>query len=722
MSLSTQVILGMVLGVAAGVFFGDLTAFLKVGGDAFILLLQITVIPYIIVALIVGLGRLSYAEARRLALSGGSVLLVLWGIGLTLVVLAPLAYPDWPSASFFSTSLVEEPASIDFLGLYIPSNPFHSLANAVVPAFVVFGLLIGLALIGVESKDALLEPLGAMAEALMAATGFVARLAPLGVFAITASATGTMAFEDLSRLQVYLVIDILFAVILSFWILPGLVTALTPLRYRQVMRALRGPLVTAFATGSILIVLPLLAAESKALMGEIEEPVRLSREQRSLVDILIPTFFTFPNLGLVMSLQFALFAGWYIGSSISVTEYPTLAIVGFASLFGGPILAIPFLLDHLKLPSDLFHLYVTVDVLSSRFGTLLAAMHLTAIALIGTCAVHGAARPRLLPLLRLSGITAVLVVGTLLGLRAFYTHVVVAPYTKDQALAGLRLLRQPHQAKAFLEAPELPEGAEPGEPRIFDAIQESGRLRACYGPRSYPNAFVNAQGNLVGFDIEMAHRLARWLDLGLELVPLPRAEEAIGTINEGYCDVAMVQFPVVPSVAWRVNLTVPFKTATAAFLVPDHLRRRFETWEEVRERGEIRVATYAFDFVQSIVRRELPDAELVPMQNAVEQRELIESAFGDVDVIVNSAEEAAAWTVLHPYYSVVIPRPVKSFQVSYAVPRGSPITLEVVNAWLSLAKEDGTIDRLYDYWIQGKIGAHRPRRWSVIRNWLHWVD
>ncbi len=222
MSLSTQVILGMVLGVAAGVFFGDLTAFLTVGGDAFILLLQITVIPYILVALVVGLGRLSYQEARRLALSGGSVLLLLWAIGLALVVLAPLAYPDWPSASFFSTSLVEEAPPIDFLGLYIPSNPFYSLANAVVPAIVVFGVLIGLALIGVENKNALLEPLAATSDALMRATGFVARLAPLGVFAIMAGATGTMAVEDLSRLQVYLVIDILFALILSFWILPGL--------------------------------------------------------------------------------------------------------------------------------------------------------------------------------------------------------------------------------------------------------------------------------------------------------------------------------------------------------------------------------------------------------------------------------------------------------------------------------------------------------------------
>lgn len=723
MNLATQVLLGLLLGVLTGVFFGDLVAFLKVAGEAFIKLLQMTVIPYITVALIVGLGRLSYAEVRHLAVSAGGVLLLLWAIGLTLVFLSPLAYPNWPSASFFSTSLVEEPVSVDFLNLYIPANPFNSLANAVVPAVVVFSILLGLALIGVENKNALLEPLSAVADALMRVTGFVASLAPLGVFAITASAAGTLDVEDLSRLQVYLVTDILLAVILSFWILPGLVTALTPLSYGNVMRSLRGPLITAFATGSILIVLPLLAKQSKELLHKIEKPAGGTGEKaESLADILIPTFFTFPNLGLVMSLVFALFAGWYIGSDISIAEYPTVAVTGFASLFGGSVLAIPFLLDLLKLPADLFHLYLTVDVLSSRFGTLLAAMHLVTIALIGACAMQGAARVRLVPLLRFVGVSVLLVAGVLLGLKAFYTHVVVAPYTKDKALAGLQILRVSQDAKVFTELPALDEGTDPGKPRTFEDVQESGVLRVCYGPKSYPMSFFNAYGDLVGFDIEMAHRFVRRLGLKLELLPLPGAEMALETLNTDYCDIAMTQVPVIPSVALRVDLTIPFKKATAALIVPDYRRDDFATWEQIRELGEIRVGLYAFDFSRRLLLRELPEAKVVPLQDAPEQKDLLESNLVGVDVIVNAAEEAAAWTILYPRYSVVIPRPVKSFPVSYALPRGSTVLLKVLDAWLALAKEDGTIERLYDYWVLGKIGWVRPRRWSVIRDVLGWVD
>jgi Na+/H+-dicarboxylate symporter len=102
--IATQVFIGLGLGLLVGVFFGEKVAFLKIGGDAFIALLQITVIPYVMVALITSLGRLTLADAKALGLQGGGILIALWAVGLVVVLLTPLAFPDWPSASFFSVS------------------------------------------------------------------------------------------------------------------------------------------------------------------------------------------------------------------------------------------------------------------------------------------------------------------------------------------------------------------------------------------------------------------------------------------------------------------------------------------------------------------------------------------------------------------------------------------------------------------------------------------
>ena len=73
LGIATQVLIGLGLGVGAGIFFGEGVAFLEIGGDAFIALLQITVIPYVMVALITSVGRLTLSDAKALGVRAGSV-------------------------------------------------------------------------------------------------------------------------------------------------------------------------------------------------------------------------------------------------------------------------------------------------------------------------------------------------------------------------------------------------------------------------------------------------------------------------------------------------------------------------------------------------------------------------------------------------------------------------------------------------------------------------
>lgn len=725
LGLAEQIIIGLFLGVATGIFFGEKAGFLKVAGDAFIMLLQITVIPYITVSLITALGRLSIEEAKVLGLKAGSVLLVLWGIGLLVVLLSPLAFPQWPSASFFSTSQVQEAKPIDFLKLYIPANPFAALANAVVPAVVVFSILIGLALTSVKNKEAILEPLSAVAEALMGVTGFIAKLAPYGVFALTASAAGTIDLESLSRLQVYVVTYVALALILGLWLLPGLVATVTTLKYGDIFRAYRSPVITAFATGNVLIVLPLLAAQSKKLITTSEGAQVDPEEAESAVDVLVPASFNFPNLGVVLSLMFVLFAGWYIGMAVPVSQYPMLVGAGLASLFGGPVLAIPFLFDLLQLPQDMFQVFITVDVVGSRFGTLLAAMHIVTIALVGTYALQGRLRLGLLPLARFLGISVVLLAVALMGIRAFYTYVVVAPYTKAEALRQLQLLGTPQPSKVFGEIPADLSGLG-GKPASLAQIKERGVLRVCFMPHDYPSAFFTAQDppQLVGFDIEMAHRFAGSQGLGLEFFPVNKEKEAVALLNNGACDIFMSTRPIAPDRVQRLWLTRQVFRSPVGLIVKDARRNDFRTWESVRKMGpEVRIALVDEPNASILAKELVPDATLVPFSTVEELKEIFASGAGHVDAIANMAEEGAAWTLLYPAFSQVIPRPTVFMPVAYAVAAGNEELLRAFNAWLVVAESKGTVDQLYRHWMLGEaVATQRPPRWSVLRNVLRWVD
>ena len=132
-TLSTQVVLALVLGALVGLVCGEKTAFLQGVGKAFILLLQMTLLPYIVLSLITGLGHLHYQQVKVLALRVGTFLVRSWGLAFVVILVMPLAFPTWQSASFFSTSLIEKYEDLDLFTLFIPSNPFHALSNNTVP-------------------------------------------------------------------------------------------------------------------------------------------------------------------------------------------------------------------------------------------------------------------------------------------------------------------------------------------------------------------------------------------------------------------------------------------------------------------------------------------------------------------------------------------------------------------------------------------------------------
>ena len=87
MSLATKVLIGLGAGILCGLFFGEYIGFIGIAGRAFILLLQMTVLRYVAVSLISGLGRLTAADALSLAKRVGGFLLIFWGMTLTAVLL-----------------------------------------------------------------------------------------------------------------------------------------------------------------------------------------------------------------------------------------------------------------------------------------------------------------------------------------------------------------------------------------------------------------------------------------------------------------------------------------------------------------------------------------------------------------------------------------------------------------------------------------------------------
>jgi Na+/H+-dicarboxylate symporter len=374
-----------------------------------------------------------------LALRAGSILLCLWAIALFLAFLFPLAFPVVESARFFSTTVVEPPATFDFIGLFIPSNPFYSLANNIVPAVVLFSVLLGVALMGMDNKAPLLDMLGTAATLLSRASKMITRLTPYGLFAIAANAAGTFDVAQLGRLQVYLIVYGAMAVFLSLWLLPGLVAALTPIKAREVLTRCRDAFVTAFAVGDLFIVLPMLIEATKELL---ERHDIGDERRRTLPDIVVSASFNFPSTGKLMSLSFLLFAGWFAEAPLEVAQYPELAATGVLSFFGSLNVAVPFLLDVFRVPADTFQLFLATGVINSHFGALVAAVHTVTLALLATVSMVGKLRIDAARLARYGAVTAALAILVFGGSRLLFESVLRPSYEQRGVLLSMELRTQ----------------------------------------------------------------------------------------------------------------------------------------------------------------------------------------------------------------------------------------------------------------------------------------
>jgi Na+/H+-dicarboxylate symporter len=713
-SLATQVLLGLFLGIGTGIFFGDLIAPVGVVGRAFILLLQMTVLPYVTVSLVVSVGSLSYADARALARSAGSFLLLLWGITLVMVLLVPLSFPNWPAASFFSSTLVEQRQEMNFLDLYIPSNPFRSLSETVVPAVVFFSIALGVALIGIERKQALIEPLDALLKALVRITEFVVSLAPYGIFAIAANAAGTMDLQQARALQVYATSYGLAALLLSLWVLPGLLSVLTPFRYGQVMGLTRDALVTAFATGSLFVVLSLLGEKCKQLLRA-AGPEAAAGEY--VTDVVVPASFNFPSVGKLLPLMFIPFAGWVSGFGVSLSEMPNLLGAGLVSFFGSTMVAVPFLLDLLRIPADTFQLFVVADSIVGRLGTLAAAVHTLVLTLLSACAMQGLIRVRPLALLRFTLITVVLTVAMIGGVRLSF-EAMGTEYVQYDRFISRSLLYEPVRYKVLEGPPEQVPRDDRGAP-VLQRVQSRGVLRVGYGKDALPFAFQNDRGELVGFDVDMAHLLARQLGVRLELVriDLRRAAELL---DAGYLDLVMSGLMITPDKLQKMSLSMSYLDETLAFIVRDFRREEFNSRKAVRAHEELAIGIPSSQYYRDMVSRYLPNARVEELRSP---REFFTKRSQELDALVYSAERGASWSLIYPQFAVAVPHPdVVRVPVAYAMPLGDQDMLVFMNRWLELKEKDGTRGALFAYWFRGERDTGATRRWSIIRDVLGWID
>jgi proton glutamate symport protein len=299
---TTQIFVGLAVGILIGAVWPETAVALKPIADAFLRMIKMIIAPLLFSTLVVGIAGTGDMKAMgRIGLKA----LIYFEIATTIALVLGLALVNWfqPGAGVaLSGTATETVAAMAqkqqtlteiFLHLF-PTSIFDAMARGDILQVVVFASFFGVALAGVGEKGRpVLEFLESVAQVMFRFTHYVMKFAPLGVMAAMAATVGGRGLSILLTLGKLVGVMYLGLFIFLFIVIGG-VALLIRVPFFTFLRAIREPFLIAFTTASSEAALP----KALEVMARFGVP-------RNIVGFVLPTGYSFNLDGTTLYLSIA---------------------------------------------------------------------------------------------------------------------------------------------------------------------------------------------------------------------------------------------------------------------------------------------------------------------------------------------------------------------------------------------------------------------------------
>ncbi len=711
-NLSYEVLFAILLGIAAGLFFGPLCKVLKPVGDSFVIALQIIVLFYIPSLLMHGLGSLSPELAKKLFKRGWHILVCLWILVLVVCYIVKGVIPDplpSPSTHF---GLENVSSFLNVPGSTSTRSELYGLFNNIVPVVVLFSLGFGLSIMYLKEKEPLLSLLERVNSCLDKIIKWISFIAPIGIFAHVSYVVGSINFNDLGKLQLYIGLIIFITLFMSLWMLPILVSTLSSIPYKELLQEYKIVSLLPFATAIPTIALPYINNSMRRLAkrNNLELGTFINTSQT-----VIPIGFSVAQIGNFLPLLFIFFLSFFFRHPLTHLEMiflPCLVTLFSIGLPQFSFVVLPFLLKTLALPSEGFNLYAEISAITLNFQVLLSSVSMLSFLYVVMLRYYG--------LLNIDWRRLVFhLIGMVVFLFAFveigkkYFHTVDNYHDLYYSLRIDRAVDSPPAVTVFKE--RTPPPAITIETPLA-RILHNKVIRVGYDPggSSIPFCYLNKWGEVVGHDIAYAYQLAKDLDVKLELIPVI-FDQLAEDIESGYFDIVMTAVLMSETRILKMGFSNAYTEQNAVLVVPTKDVDQYKVISSIREDPDFKIG--AVGAYKNIVISHFSEEHLIPSDDL---KNLLE---GKVKAQMWSQLSAYIWCLAHPEFTTLpFYGAFGKKYFSYPVKIGSWPLISFVNEWLALKQEQGFASKQKEYWFLGKVKTSDAKRWSIISDVLHWVD
>ena len=233
----------------------------------------------------------------------------------------------------------------------------------------------------------------------------------------------------------------------------------------------------------------------------------------------------------------------------------------------------------------------------------------------------------------------------------------------------------------------------------LDRIVEAKVLRVGTNPGYAPFEMIDVDGNVVGFDADVARYLASQMGNGVKVEFVKSDwDPIIANLNAGKFDVIMSGMTRTPQRALRVGFTDPYFETGQALLVNKAKYKPAPAlnWKDFDKPGIV-VATRLGTTGEIVARKLFHKATIKTLEN--ESDAALEVDAGRADVMVYDQPYIAIRTQESPERTFAILTPFTKESLAMAVRPDDTRLRDWLNLTIGELRSSGTYDSLYDVWF-----------------------
>jgi len=384
MSLTSKIFIGMVTGFILGTIISSVNlpidslvniylvnGLLDLGGQIFISLLKLMVVPLVFFSLTSGVSSLDRnMNLGKIAGKTLSLYLLTTAIAISLGLLTAIMLSPGNNLNLEFNEAIKLPESPNIKDVFIsifPTNPIKAMAEGNMLQVIVFSIFFGIAIRSLgDSVSALKGLIDKITEVILKMVFIIINLAPYGVFCLISVLFAEKGFTVLGDLSVY------FFIVLSVLIFHGLITysfllfflaKVNPIKFFNEIKPLA---LFAFSTSSSNATMPI-------TLKTVTENLGVNRKIASFTVPLGATI-NMDGTAIMQGVATVFIANAY-SIDLSLVDYlmviltATLASIGTAGVPGVGIIMLAMVLSQVGLPAEGIGLIIGVDRLLDMVRT-----------------------------------------------------------------------------------------------------------------------------------------------------------------------------------------------------------------------------------------------------------------------------------------------------------------------------------------------------------------